>query len=571
MKKISIDRRDRLSLITAGVTGGVGGLLWFFGNDAVFLPMKMAAWLHFGIAALLVLNVLWPALMRACERGTKKENWKRPLRAVPAFFVRWGNPLGLVLFLGALGGLGFLYWTFSAAATVGNIVGYLHVLILALGFAALLIAARAMKHFAAEERVSAALISTLDVLRFNLGILTVGVLFLVTGLFDLTAVLRILQFVMAGYCALFLLLSMIGGFIRGESAKGVRLSVPRLFSRKDDEEEDLIAYLEKSTGITLRSLFGIRVIRKVLPIVVLGVAFGFWLSTGFVQVESYQQAALYRFGKCHEILEPGLHVTLPYPFDKVELYDTERVSELVVGYDTAEKSDLLWTESHGGTEYKLLLGNGNELVSVNLRIKYKIGDLRKYVTNAAQAEQILNAKAYAVVTDITVRTTLDVLLAEDRAALSAKIEQELSAYLAASDCGLEVVDAILESFHPPVEVSTIYQQVVSAEMQAQAQKDTAEGLADSAITFAHTKSETLVTQAEIRQQNRVAQARAAVAEFMAMKQAYAENSDAFCYYKYLNALATVYKGQRLYIISDGIDQKYIYFGNGVIVYNDGSK
>ena len=58
---------------------------------------------------------------------------------------------------------------------------------------------------------------------------------------------------------------------------------------------------------------------------------------------------------------------------------------------------------------------------------------------------------------------------------------------------------------------------------------------------------------------------------MAMKEAYAENPDAFCYYKYLNALATVYKGQRLYIISDGIDQKYIYFGNGVIVYNDGSK
>ncbi len=571
MKKIPIQRRDGLSLIATCVLGAVGVLLWIFGNDAVFAPMKMAAWLHFGVAALLAWNVLWPALMRTCACGSEKEGIKRPFRAILTFLLRWGNALGLLLSLALLGSMGFLYWLFSEASTRGNIVGYLHVLILALCFALLLITAKAMKHFAPEERVSAALISTLDMLRLNLGILTVGTLLLVTGLFDLTAVLRILQFVMALYCAVFLLFSVIGSFIRGECATGMRLSVPRLLSRKEEDEEDLIAYLEKSTGITLRSLFGIRVIRKVLPIVVIGVALGFWLSTGLVQVESYQQAALYRFGRCHDILEPGLHVTLPYPFDKVELYDTERVSELVVGYETAEKSDLLWTEAHGGTEYKLLLGNGNELVSVNLRIKYKINDLRKYVTNAAQAEQILNAKAYAVVTDITVRTTLDALLAEDRAALSQKIEDELAAYLEASDCGLVVVDAILESFHPPVEVSTIYQQVVSAEMQAQAQKDTAEGLASSAITYAENKRDILEIQAQIRQKTREAEARAAVAEFMAMKEAYAENKGAFCYYKYLNALAEVYKGQRLYIVSDGIDQKYIYFGNGVIVYNDGSK
>lgn len=571
MKKISIDRRDLLSLIAAGVSGGVGVLLWFFGNDAVFTPMKMAAWLQFSLAALLLVNVLWPALIRACERGAKKDRLKRPLRAVLKFFLRWGNVLGLVLSLATLGGMGFLYWLFTASASTMNVVGYLHVLIVVLCFAVLLITARAMKHLTGEDRVARALISTLDMLRLNLGILAVGMLLIVTGLFDPSAILRILQFVMAGYFAVFLLSSMLGGFIRGECATGMRLAVPRLFSRKEEDEEDLITYLEKSTGITLRSLFGIRVIRKVLPLVVVGVAFGFWLSTGFVQVESYQQAALYRFGTCYDILEPGLHVTLPYPFDKVELYDTERVNELVVGYETAEKSDLLWTESHGGTEYKLLLGNGNELVSVNLRIKYKISDLRAYVTNAAQAEQILNAKAYSVVTDMTVRTTLDALLAEDRAALSQKIEDELAAYLEKSNCGLVVVDAILESFHPPVEVSAIYQKVVSAEMQAQAQKDAAEGLANSSITYAENKKDILVIQAQIRQETSVAEAKAAVAEFMAMKEAYGENPGAFCYYKYLNALATVYKGRRLYIVSDGIDQRYIYFGNGVIVYNDGSK
>ena len=101
----------------------------------------------------------------------------------------------------------------------------------------------------------------------------------------------------------------------------------------------------------------------------------FWFCTGIITVEPHQQGALYRFGKCESILEPGLHITLPWPLDKVDVYDTGKIRETVVGYDSNRKSDILWSESHGGTEYKLLLGEGNELVSVNVRVQYKIDDL----------------------------------------------------------------------------------------------------------------------------------------------------------------------------------------------------
>ena len=569
MKKITVKRRDGILLTAALVSAAVGCLLAFFGKKVSFAPMKLAAWLHFGIAVLLVLDVLWPALIAWCERRAAREGVKRPTLAILRWLLRWSNVLGFVIFLAALGVMGYFYYTAVTFSARVGVLGYLHVLVMLLGFAALMICSKAFLHFAAAEHGIGSIVCTLDVLRFNLAILIVGTLLNVTGFFDLSLVLCWVEIVMAIYAAIFLLFSLIGAFVRGECGKGVRFNVPRLFSRKTEDEEDLLTYLEKSTGITLRSLFGIRVVKSILPAVVLGVGLFFWLSTGVVQVESYQQGALYRFGKCEKILEPGIHFTLPYPFDKVELYDTERVGELVVGYENADRSNLLWTESHGGTEYKLLLGNGNELVSVNLRVKYKIDDLREYVTAASEAEQILNAKAYAVIRDITVRTTLDALLAEDRAALSQTIEERLGEYLEQSPCGLVVVDAILESFHPPVEVSAIYQQVVSAELQAQARKDAAEGMAMATRVSADLRKEAQIMAAIVRQNEQVAAARASVAEFMAMLEAYEQNPDTFCYYKYLNALAQVYQGQRLYIVSDGIDQKYIYFGNGVIVYNDG--
>jgi regulator of protease activity HflC (stomatin/prohibitin superfamily) len=229
----------------------------------------------------------------------------------------------------------------------------------------------------------------------------------------------------------------------------------------------------------------------------------------------------------------------------------------------------LWSESHGGTEYKLLLGDGAELVSVNLRIQYKIDDLREYVTCSAEPESILNAKAYSVVTDVTVHTSLDELLAEDRALLSQNIEEQLAAYLDEIACGLCVTDVIIESIHPPVEVAAIYQEVVSAQLISQAQIDTAEGLAAASRAFAELRKNAAVMKAQIEQTQRVSEAEASVAEFMAMVEAYETAPDSFCYYKYLNALAVTYKGQRLYILGDGIDQRYLYFGNGVIIYNKG--
>jgi regulator of protease activity HflC (stomatin/prohibitin superfamily) len=349
------------------------------------------------------------------------------------------------------------------------------------------------------------------------------------------------------------------------------LTIPKPFAKEEQGEEDLVTYLERSTGITLRSLFGIKVAKKILPLVFLGVVFFFWLTTGITQIEPYEHGVLYRLGQCDRILEPGIHLSLPYPFDKVEVYQTEKVQEMVVGYENPDKTNLLWTESHGGTEYKLLLGDGSELVSVNLRIKYKIDDLREYVTCSAEPSQILNAKAYAVVTDLTVKTKLDEILEEDRAGLSQSIEERLAAYLDTAACGLEVCDVIIESIHPPVEVSQVYQQVVSATLEAQAQVDNAQGIAASKISFAELQKNAAIQNANINQNEKVAAAEATVAEFMAMVEAYNAYPDAFCYYKYLNALAKVYQGQRLYIVGDGIDEGYLYFGDGVVIYQKNNK
>ena len=129
-----------------------------------------------------------------------------------------------------------------------------------------------------------------------------------------------------------------------------------------------------------------------------------------------------------------------------------------------------------------------------------------------------------------------------------------------------MVDVVIESIHPPVEVAAIYQKAVSAEVEAQAEKSKAEGMAEATLSYAYMNRNSAIKIAEADQFERIGNARAEVSEFTAMVEANNAYPDAFKYYKYLETLTSVFSKQRLYILGEDIDEKYIYFGADVVIY-----
>ena len=101
----------------------------------------------------------------------------------------------------------------------------------------------------------------------------------------------------------------------------------------------------------------------------------------------------------------------------------------------------LWTRPHEGEEQALLLGDGKELVAINLKITYTISDLYAYLTNYASPESVLNAKGYEIVMGETVNTNIDTVISGDRSVLSHRIEDRLKAYAQEEGLGLDVVSA----------------------------------------------------------------------------------------------------------------------------------
>ena len=418
--------------------------------------------------------------------------------------------------------------------------------------------------------VSKNLRSVMILLRLALAAIAIVVALKLLGLYDAQKILTYVLLVLFLYMSAFLVISFAVSLIKKELTVRPILNIPAPFSIGASKDLGLLTYFEENTGMTMRSLWSMQVIRRLIPYTVTAIAIVFWLSTGIVQVEPYQKGVVYRFGQLEEeVLEPGLHMTLPWPMDKIEVYDTETLNRMTVGYIPSEDSNNTWTGTHGSNEYKLLLGSADELVSINLRIEYKISDVRKYVMNNAKPEKMLEAYAYELVMSNTINTDLENLLSVDRNAFATSFRDELSSRIGVHDIGITVVDVVLESIHPPIDVAEIYQQLVSAEIEAQRYILDAEAYAMVVVAAAETRRDTAMNVATADSYKKIAEAKAEVAEFMAGVEADKAYPSSYRYYKYLNAITKAYGNAKIVIVGEGIDASKIYFGS--LYKNDSSK
>lgn len=381
------------------------------------------------------------------------------------------------------------------------------------------------------------------------------------GFYELQKYVVIAIAIIFYWSSLFTLLSYLARGIRHELASVPDIRIPAPFSGGSGQDMGILSYLEENTGITMRGLWSVKLMGKlIIPSLVFAFLL-FWISTGFIEIGAGQQGALYNFGKLQsEPLEPGLHLTLPWPFGKTVIYNTDAVSTITIGYRSDTSGDNVWTQTHGSEEYELLLGGGEELVSINLCIEYKIGDLNDYLVNCARPESVLEASAYELVADKTITTDLNTLLSADRDEFASAFMVDLKEKIKERNTGLEIVSVVLESIHPPLGIADIYQRLVSAEIEAQTRIMYAEAFAAVRVLEAETNYSQTVSVATAERLNKIAAAQAEVSEFMASVAADSSYSDAYRYYKYLNAVKNAYGNANIIIVSSDIDESRIWYG-----------
>jgi regulator of protease activity HflC (stomatin/prohibitin superfamily) len=307
-------------------------------------------------------------------------------------------------------------------------------------------------------------------------------------------------------------------------------------------------------NISFKSLYTIRYTFTILPGLVLVLLFILFLSTGLFVVQPHQQAAVYHFGKLKpsSIKNAGLHFKFPWPIDKAVVYDVHRTASMQIGYESSGTADFLWTKMHDGGEYTLLLGNGNEMAAVNLKIVYVISDLYSYVKNCANPELVLAAAAYNALMSRTINTTLDSFLNVDRNSLSVSVLDELSEFCKSEGLGFSVVQIIVENIHPPIDVADVYQNVVSASVDKSTIIINAQIYAGKKIIDAALQSKIAVDSARAMQYSRLSDAQKEAVVFSAAALAYRTSPVSFELAKYLDTYEKIINGNKVYVFSSNM-------------------
>jgi regulator of protease activity HflC (stomatin/prohibitin superfamily) len=224
-----------------------------------------------------------------------------------------------------------------------------------------------------------------------------------------------------------------------------------------------------------------------------------------------------------------------------------------IGYESSGGANFLWTQMHDGGEYMLLLGSGNEMAAVNLKIMYVISDLYSYIKTCTNPEAVLSAAAYNAMMSRTVNTTLDAFLSVDRNSLSASLLSELSQFCKMEGLGFSVVQIIIESIHPPVDIADVYQKVVSASVDKTTVITQANAYAETKEIEAAKQSKLAVDQAKAFRYSRTGDAQKETAVFYAAAEASGISPGSFELTKNLDVYEKIISGHKVYVFSRGTE------------------
>lgn len=341
------------------------------------------------------------------------------------------------------------------------------------------------------------------------------------------------------------------------AAFGADLLSVRLLGSSYNPIQSVFTSIEVTFGVDVRSSWALGFLRQVSLPLILGLGVFTWGLSAVVVVDASQQGVRERFGKVdrQHVLEPGLYVGLPWPFDRVHRVDTHRVREIPLGYaDAKSDADALWTQYHAAEEFNLLLGNGRDLVTINADLQYRIGDIHAWIFGCQNPEQALEALSYRVLMKATVDRNLDEVLSQDISTFSAHIHSQIQEQTDAQGLGIEVVAFNLRGLHPPVAVAQDYQAVVAAQLDRTTYIINAQAYRQSALPMAKAMALESQSLAKAEGISRLSKAKGEAIAFNTLEAQHDANPQLFRFRRRLETLEQVLVDKPHYILDARIEQ-----------------
>jgi membrane protease subunit HflK len=262
---------------------------------------------------------------------------------------------------------------------------------------------------------------------------------------------------------------------------------------------------------------------------------GLWMLTGIYIVPADQQAVVTRFGAVVEPrVKPGIHVSLPWPLDRVSRLKVQQLQRVVIGGDFAEES-LGRTQPHLS---QFLTGDQN-IIHVRAVVQYSVADPVDYLFRAREVTDIVRAAAEAELARRVARREVDDVITTGKTGIQNEVRTAAQRLLDEYRLGVVLSTVNIESVAAPAESADAFRAVASARADAARIVNEAQGYASGLVPKARGEAAQMREQAEAFRLSRINEAQGDAARFTAVAAEYDKAPDVTAGRLYVEAMEQI--------------------------------
>jgi modulator of FtsH protease HflK len=266
-----------------------------------------------------------------------------------------------------------------------------------------------------------------------------------------------------------------------------------------------------------------------------------YLLTGVYVVNTDEHGVVRRFGAVAGRVGPGMHYSLPWPIDTVDVLKTTSVMKIGVGFALPNSEG----ESAAGME--LLTGDTN-ILNIALAVQYVIGNPADFLFEVQRPSELVAMLAQSVLTETVVGMPVDEVLTTGRLAIQRRVQVRTQELLDAYHSGVQIASANIMSITLDPAVAQAFQDVADAMSDREKAQNEARAYANDQIPRARGEGYRLVSDAESYKQQRIAEAVGDTTRFLALLREYRKAPDVTRARLYIDAMEKTLPKVKLYVI-----------------------
>lgn len=267
-----------------------------------------------------------------------------------------------------------------------------------------------------------------------------------------------------------------------------------------------------------------------------GLVFLAWLSTSLYRVQPDEKGVVLRFGKWVETTDPGLHMHLPYPIDRVLLPKVTQVNQIQLGLGSpSSPGDNV--SSRGG---QMLTGDEN-IVEADCTVFWKVRDPGQFLFKVDNPELAVRITAEGALRDVISRTPIQAAMSDRRQQIADETHALLQKLLDDEHAGVEITQVQLQRVEPPLAVIDAFNDVQRARADQERARNEAEAYANDILPRARGDGEHIRQEAEAYKVQVVNLAQGEANAFLPLLKSYEAAKDVTARRLYLESVDEVLK------------------------------